>query len=72
MLGLLVNNPNDSPSDTRASRIVRSFSAKPTASAHAKNSCSTKRFANASAVSICKRGPVPTQSLAKVSEMPRA
>ena len=42
---LLVSNPNDSPSATRASRIVRSFSASPTASAQAKNSCSTNRFA---------------------------
>ena len=61
-----------SPSETRASRIVRSFSARPTASAQAKNSCSTKRLANASAVSICNRGPVPTQSLARVNEIPRA
>jgi len=53
-------------------RMVRSFSGNPAASAQRVNSRSITRLAWASSVSICSLGPVPTQSLASVSTMPRA
>ena len=53
-------------------RIVRSFSGRLIAFDHAANSRSMRRLASGLSVSSCKRGPVPTTSLASVSTIPRA
>jgi len=71
-VGLATSMQKASPSAARAMRMVRSFSGNPAASAQRVNSRSITRLAWASSVSICSLGPVPTQSLASVSTMPRA
>ena len=72
IIGLAVNTAKASPSVALAIRIVRSFSARLTASDHAAKAVSTRRFVSASSLSSCRRGPVPMQSLASVSTIPLA
>jgi len=71
-LALAVSMQNASPSVTLAIRIVRSFSGRQISLAQLAKAFSTVRFISASSVSSCSRGPVPTQSLASVSTIPRA